>query len=824
MENNFTPLQSDALFTPASAEDYIRPYAAAEQLFQKRKGELEQRADILANYLPYINDSTPEAKKLYDDAQNKLDMNLQLLGSKGWNLNMEPILAFKQQYRQTNTLLGKAVTELEKQRAQDEQQRAQKGENICISYELQDGEGNGTGRFTVPNLDNMLRQDVKRYTVDCDDVQQKAMQVTGGAMGRANAAWSRMGETFYATDPDTGLPLKGPDGKYIKANMPFTTYGTSHSTSNEGTIGGIRSSMMLEYIMNPEKFQKEIAAYKKDLVRYCGDEQAAKQVVDAFFNGELRDQLNGVLDQVGYDHQDVPSQKKINLALMRGLYAASGWKENKHVSSHWNNTGGGGGRGGGYKESGPTGFDMTTNLYQPEDKAQSERRSKALDWFNIDSSKLDSNGEVSYIDKLGLKNRGRAYDGKYKNGVSSYQKLDNIMRRNNSGESGMKDAVSLFDEKGRLKSKEEFRDLFKEICSEEYYQKMSGDANVGNVYKNDISDRPTGATLEEWVFNDQAKTASNLVPATANIGADLGFVVTDAVTSTNRSIEQYTEDKLNNFYTNLEKAMMDMYDVPEQKKNEILKDKTGNKWNEFVASNKITKENFIDRADDVVNEEANTTTDMLTMNYSKDTDYIAQRALANVQRNEDGDYLLHEIPSDDIPYTFTNIKDTDADGNSYSYKDFKIKASIDPVEVSHDELFGGNGDKSNFEYYIAPNPSQGLVIKNKNTNKQYLVSPAELRNTTFPAGALEQVDASIKAANKMIYRLKNQMRMCYKQIRRLNEHQGTGDDVQRYQKQIYSLQGEIDKQVQVKQQAYQYMSTILNQGLSYSTKPATNGN
>ena len=113
MENNFTPLQSDALFTPASAEDYIRPYAAAEQLFQKRKGELEQRADILANYLPYINDSTPEAKKLYDDAQNKLDMNLQLLGSKGWNLNMEPILAFKQQYRQTNTLLGKAVTELE---------------------------------------------------------------------------------------------------------------------------------------------------------------------------------------------------------------------------------------------------------------------------------------------------------------------------------------------------------------------------------------------------------------------------------------------------------------------------------------------------------------------------------------------------------------------------------------------------------------------------------------------------------------------------------------------------------------------------------------
>ena len=811
MENNFTPLQSDALFTPASAEDYIRPYAAAEQLFQKRKGELEQRADILANYLPYINDSTPEAKKLYDDAQNKLDMNLQLLGSKGWNLNMEPILAFKQQYRQTNTLLGKAVTELEKQRAQDEQQRAQKGENICISYELQDGEGNGTGRFTVPNLDNMLRQDVKRYTVDCDDVQQKAMQVTGGAMGRANAAWSRMGETFYATDPNTGLPLKGPDGKYIKANMPFTTYGTSHSTSNEGTIGGIRSSMMLEYIMNPEKFQKEIAAYKKDLVRYCGDEQAAKQVVDAFFNGELRDQLNGVLDQVGYDHQDAPSQNKINLALMRGLYAASGWKENKHVSSHWNNTGGGGGRGGGYKESGPTGFDTTTNLYQPEDKAQSERRSKALDWFNIDSSKLDSNGEVSYIDKLGLKNRGRAYDGKYKNGVSSHQKLDQIMRKNNPEESGMKDAVSLFDKNGRLKSKEEFRDLFKEICSEEYYNKMSADANVGNVYNEDVSDRSISRSMKKR-RKKVGLVQEDWTPATPGQGSE---PISD---------DEYVNQSLDWFYENLQTAMMDLYDVSEKEKTEILNDATGNKWNEFVASNKINKDNFIDRADDVVNEEANTTTDMLTMNYSKDTDYIAQRALANVQRNEDGDYLLHEIPSDDIPYTFTNIKDTDADGNSYSYKDFKIKASIDPVEVSHDELFGGNGDKANFEYYVAPNPSQGLVIRNKNTNKQYLVSPAELRNTTFPAGALEQVDASIKAANKMIYRLKNQMRMCYKQIRRLNEHQGTGDDVQRYQKQIYSLQGEIDRQVQVKQQAYQYMSTILNQGLSYSTKPATNGN
>lgn len=811
MENNFTPLQSDALFTPASAEDYIRPYAAAEQLFQKRKGELEQRADILANYLPYINDSTPEAKKLYDDAQNKLDMNLQLLGSKGWNLNMEPILAFKQQYRQTNTLLGKAVTELEKQRAQDDQQRAQKGENICISYELQDGEGNGTGRFTVPNLDNMLRQDVKRYTVDCDDVQQKAMQVTGGAMGRANAAWSRMGETFYATDPDTGLPLKGPDGKYIKANMPFTTYGTSHSTSNEGTIGGIRSSMMLEYIMNPEKFQKEIAAYKKDLVRYCGDEQAAKQVVDAFFNGELRDQLNGVLDQVGYDHQDAPSQNKINLALMRGLYAASGWKENKHVSSHWNNTGGGGGRGGSGKESGSTGFDMTPGLFQPEDKAQSERRSKALDWFNIDSSKLDSNGEVSYIDKLGLKNRGRAYDGKYKNGVSSHQKLDQIMRKNNPEESGMKDAVSLFDKNGRLKSKEEFRDLFKEICSEEYYNKMSADVNVGNVYNEDVSDRSISRSMKKR-RKKVGLVSEDWAPATPGQGSEP------------ISHDEYVNQSLDWFYENLQTAMMDLYDVSEKEKIEILNDTTGNKWNEFVASNKINKDNFIDRADDVVNEEANTTTDMLTMNYSKDTDYIAQRALANVQRNEDGDYLLHEIPSDDIPYTFTNIKDTDADGNSYSYKDFKIKASIDPVEVSHDELFGGNGDKANFEYYVAPNPSQGLVIRNKNTNKQYLVSPAELRNTTFPAGAIEQVDASIKAANKMIYRLKNQMRMCYKQIRRLNEHQGTGDDVQRYQKQIYSLQGEIDRQVQVKQQAYQYMSTILNQGLSYSTKPATNGN
>ena len=811
MENNFTPLQSDALFTPASAEDYIRPYAAAEQLFQKRKGELEQRADILANYLPYINDSTPEAKKLYDDAQNKLDMNLQLLGSKGWNLNMEPILAFKQQYRQTNTLLGKAVTELEKQRAQDEQQRAQKGENICISYELQDGEGNGTGRFTVPNLDNMLRQDVKRYTVDCDDVQQKAMQVTGGAMGRANAAWSRMGETFYATDPDTGLPLKGPDGKYIKANMPFTTYGTSHSTSNEGTIGGIRSSMMLEYIMNPEKFQKEIAAYKKDLVRYCGDEQAAKQVVDAFFNGELRDQLNGVLDQVGYDHQDAPSQNKINLALMRGLYAASGWKENKHVSSHWNNTGGGGGRGGSGKESGSTGFDMTPGLFQPEDKAQSERRSKALDWFNIDSSKLDSNGEVSYIDKLGLKNRGRDYDGRYKNGVSSHQKLDQIMRKNNPEESGMKDAVSLFDKNGRLKSKEEFRDLFKEICSEEYYNKMSADANVGNVYNEDVSDRSISRSMKKR-RKKVGLVPEDWTPATPGQGSEP------------ISHDEYVNQSLDWFYENLQTAMMDLYDVSEKEKIEILNDATGNKWNEFVASNKINKDNFIDRADDVVNEEANTTTDMLTMNYSKDTDYIAQRALANVQRNEDGDYLLHEIPSDDVPYTFTNIKDTDADGNSYSYKDFKIKASIDPVEVSHDELFGGNGDKANFEYYVAPNPSQGLVIRNKNTNKQYLVSPAELRNTTFPAGALEQVDASIKAANKMIYRLKNQIRMCYKQIRRLNEHQGTGDDVQRYQKQIYSLQGEIDRQVQVKQQAYQYMSTILNQGLSYSTKPATNGN
>ena len=75
----FTPLISSLEYKPTSYEEYMQPYALQEALYQGRRKALDEKDEILAKYLPYINDSTPEAKRLYDSAQEQLNRNIEQL-------------------------------------------------------------------------------------------------------------------------------------------------------------------------------------------------------------------------------------------------------------------------------------------------------------------------------------------------------------------------------------------------------------------------------------------------------------------------------------------------------------------------------------------------------------------------------------------------------------------------------------------------------------------------------------------------------------------------------------------------------------------------
>lgn len=764
----FTPLVSTAEFTPVSYDDYMKPHALAEAAYQNRRQMLDQGADALAAYLPYLNDATPEARKLYDDAQAQINRNVKLLGTKGWNLNPEPLIAFKEQYRNTNSILKKAATSLEELQKADKEAMTKDG-SLFVRYK------NKAGDFIQPNIDSMITSNYERHTVSGSDLQANAMAAAQALSARTKAAFS----TFYKSGQTTGF-----------------------YTTKTGYMSGVSNAVLMDWLVNPDNHTEEINSWLQNVKKF-GGQHAMDTMKDLFKNNEFKNALENIVNRTDYDNMEQSDKVRLNKYLMTGVY--QGLKYDESLQRHdtpYDNTpkdaGGHGGGGDGAVTPEVTPPKTAPWIYTPEDKAKADIYQKLKRYLGFDDSMFGKTGIITLPNQMAMVDRHRFY-GK----DDDYSKADEFINtiigaKDDNGNpigNDILDYFSLFDEQGNILDTEAFKRTYEkrmeEIASRDYYTKNEGNQDYGKNFKELIQTVPAYSLEEQNIHIEGNEPIRSNVPSLSpRISSD-------------------------NIYKEIKSAVLDLYEIPESEKKEIMEDKTGGKYDDFIKKNKITKASLTNKVIDMADRYANTNVDQQYATFSNNNEDIIKDVLKNNQvTNGDnkGKYTLNVIESSD-QLTFKTETYTDEKGNKVKYKNYKIKPGYEK-HLDDSELFFAPGDDKtksyNCFYYIPADPSQGLVVQFP-SGIRTLIPPEKLGSlynadmiATWTAGSkearatMEACINRIKEINLEIEKINNDKNMSEadksaKLVELQNEIQGCGQAYQNAQSAIVNYRSNITK-------------------------------
>lgn len=719
----FDPLVSSLEFAQTSYEDYMKPYAMQEALYQERRKALDEKDEILAKYLPYINDSTPEAKRLYDSAQEQLERNLEQLGRKGWNLNPQPLVDFKRQYRETNSILEKASGELESLLKEDREQKARDG-SLMVRYR------DKTGRLISPNIDSMISGDYERHVVSGTEVQANAAAAAKALSARTKAAFAKLSRHggsvgYYQTDT--------------------------------GEFAGVQSGVMMDWLMAPREHGKEIKAYLDTVERIGGAH--ARENMAGLFNGDFGSAMESVLDRTDYDSMGVEDKLRLNNYLWTGAYQGLSYDEkiNLGISPFDNRdrTGGGGhGGGGGTVPVNAAVPKYYQQVYMPEERGDGyDDYQKLKKFFGVSDDDFGATGTLSFPESgvYALVDGLRKFDG------SDYSKADSVVSDANVRNAGVKDYISIFDEKGGLINFDDFANkytpIYKEINSFDYLKKQSDNGDYGNLYKEYIRDLP--AAYGKHVL---PRAIPNNIPEYRD--------------DSDREIKAMVRSQ----YDQTIEAVLAAFGASQDVREKIRKDTSGKLFDNFVKENNVNEATFKNKMIDMADTYANIDATMRYANFASNNKEIATDVLKLCRKSGvDGDgnvtYRLNLV-RDENPYTFKNVmkEDTieeesrDANGNPVKaqhrlqYKDKELKVNTNyKEEVNEKELF----PKGNYDclYIVPPDPEQGVIVQFPGGQKA-LISPKEL-------GSLYDKD-KISEMSKMIKDARRNKEITIAEMQRLN--------------------------------------------------------
>ena len=764
----FTPLVSTAEFAPVSYDDYMKPHALAEAAYQNRRQMLDQGADALAAYLPYLNDATPEARKLYDDAQAQITRNVKLLGTKGWNLNPEPLIAFKEQYRNTNSILKKAATSLEEQQKADKEAMTKDG-SLFVRYK------NKAGDFIQPNIDSMITNDYERHKVSGSDLQANAMAAAQALSARTKAAFS----TFYKSGQTTGF-----------------------YTTKTGYMSGVSNAVLMDWLINPDNHTEEINSWLTNVKKF-GGQHAMDTMKDLFKNNEFKNALENIVARTDYDNMEQSDKVRLNKYLMTGVYQGLKYDESlqRHDTPYDNTPKEPGGHGSG--DNGAATPEVTPPktspwIYTPEDKAKMEIYQKIKKYFNVDDSMFGKTGTITLPNQMALVNRQRLY-GK----DNDYSKADEFIStiigakddNGNSIGNDILDYFSLFDEQGNILNTEAFKRTYEkrmdEISSRDYYKKNTDNQDYGKNFKELIQSIPASTLEQREAY------------------------IKDEEPIRHREQLMSPSDYLNSIYRGIESAVLDLYEVSESEKKKIMEDMTGEKYDDFIKENKITKASLTNKVIDMADRYANINVDQQYATFSNNNEDIIRDVLKNNQvTNGDnkGKYTLNVIENSD-QLTFKTETYTDEKGNKVRYKNYKIKPGYEKHLDDSELFFVLEDDKTksyNCFYYIPADPSQGLVVQFP-SGIRTLIPPEKLGSlynadmiATWTAGSKEARATMaacvnrVKEINLEIEKINNDKNMSEtdksaKLVELQNEIQGCGQAYQNAQSAIVNYRSNITK-------------------------------
>lgn len=673
---SFQPIPLNFEYTPQGLDELLVPLSLYKQEYDKRVADIDTRRDGLAAFAPYMNEMAPEARARYEALNRRIEDNMQYIGKPGYLLHERPIVQLKSEYGRTVADFKNAVRNFEEQKARAVQERA-KHPNLV--YNFRDSEGELVGE---PSLDNYLDNGTLDFvSVDADDMMNKAASLAKGVSSRLAAASA---------------------GAYVSKRLDPVYGNVVEWRSKEN---GAPVILSLDWLLHPELHKEEIRRFRK---------QHPGREYQQLFESSVANDIESLKGHTAYDALDDANKRRVDDAIMFGFDSGLG-PYNVDRTENWGPSlqpKGGSGGGGDVTPWEPRAVKTKPQVYvtDTQDTDEEEEYRDVMRYFGADDSSFWQTGDVPLPSRLSLFRGARGFgDGRDR---SEADKLVNGDSFGKLTEAGVNDWFSMFDEDGRLMTRDKFKQVYGKnidtLNSFEYVSGMRGNADIGDLY---------GRLLNDALW---------------------------CVTRPGEQLDPTLGTTASGVYYEMSKAMLAAFEVPKGKREEILSDPSDKKFDEWADKENITEGKLKGKLLDLADRYANTQRDLMQFRFASDNEGILKDVLEK-SVNAEGKIDLKEIT-----------------GYRFSRKDGPRRFITQTKDATFDE-FGEIGEPKDFIYKIPADPSEGLIIKNMTTGKEYLV-PAKNLGSLYDNGEVEENTELIKELQGHQAEIIKQMRRKYDKI------------------------------------------------------------
>lgn len=438
--------------------------------------------------------------------------------------------------------------------------------------------------------------------------------------------------------------------------------------------------LSLDWLLHPERHSAEIERFKR---------QHPGREYQQLFDSSVADDIRSLKGHTAYDALDDANKARVDDAIMFGFDSGLG-PYSTDTNEDWRalpQPDAGGGGGGDVIPWEPNAVKTVPQVYVADTQGTDEEEEyrDVMRYLGVDDSLFWQTGDVSMPKRLALFNGEREFaDHPWLSHPHDWTEADKTVNGHDTDDDfGISDWFSPFGEDGRLLTREKFREAYGKtidsLNSSEYLQQKRADTSVG--------------ALHYRLFNNNSTNNNGALSTWGGV------------------------------YDNMSKAMLAAFEVPKEKREEILADATGGKFDKWIEENGVTEGKLKGKLLDLADKYANTQRDIQYFRFNGDNDGIFRDVLKTSVNSEDGELRMKEV---------TGYKFSKKDGVR------RLTTETKDEELSFEEL----GDAKDFIYKIPADPSEGLIISNTTTGKEYLI-PAEklgnLYNDSYIKENLEEI-------------------------------------------------------------------------------------
>lgn len=474
--------------------------------------------------------------------------------------------------------------------------------------------------------------------------------------------------------------------------------------------------LSLDWLLHPELHAEEIRRFKK---------QHPGREYQQLFESSVANDIESLKGHTAYDALDEANKRRVDDAIMFGFDSGLG-PYNMDRTENWRSSPqpGGGGGAGGVTPWEPKAVKTKPQVYVTDTQGTDEEEEyrDVMRYFGADDSSFWQTGDVTLPTRLSLFRGARGFGDE-----RDWSEADKLVNGDSFGklvEAGVNDWFNMFDDEGRLMTRDKFKTIFGDnidaLNSSEYVSGIRGNSDIGDLYGRLLNDTPGRV----------ARPGEQQDPTLGTTAAGV--------------------------YNEMSKAILAAFEVPKGERKEILSDPSGKKFDEWADKEGITEGKLKGKLLDLADRYANTQRDLMQFRFADDNEGILKDVLEK-SVNAEGKIDLKEIT-----------------GYRFSRKDGPRRLITQTKDATFDE-FGEIGEPKDFIYKIPADPSEGLIIKNMTTGKEYLV-PAKNLGSLYDNEQVEENVRQIEETQKYRAEIIRQMKLTYDEIGRIESDRALSSD------------------------------------------------